>query len=324
VSNQTGGGSAFFAGGPNARSSEMSETIDLTGAQPEIDAGNLPVTLGADLGGFSTQGDNATVAAEFWKDAETRLGAIQVGPVSAADRNGTTTLQHRSTTEIVPPGTTFAVIRVSFQRTDGTYNDRYADNLSLTLGGPPHTRITAGPAGPTNNSTPSFEFAADPAEGATFECRLDAADFAAWQVAAIDDPSSDQLDLDIAERQCSRPAVISARAASSRHDATRAPDGSRAPALDLGPAVCRLPICGAPIPRGRSAELDHRLLCFDPIVCVGCVSASACADSLHARCRAGTGALQMLRLSASGTAATRREGEGLRKRHGLGHVVAMI
>ena len=45
----------------------MSQTIDLTGAPPEIDAGNLPVTLGADLGGFSTQGDNATVVAESWR-----------------------------------------------------------------------------------------------------------------------------------------------------------------------------------------------------------------------------------------------------------------
>ncbi len=51
VGAQIGGGSAFFAGGPNAASSEMSQTIDLTGAQPEIDAGNLPVTLGADLEG---------------------------------------------------------------------------------------------------------------------------------------------------------------------------------------------------------------------------------------------------------------------------------
>ncbi len=41
------------------------------------------------------------------------------------------------------------------------------------------TTITGGPVGPTNDSTPTFTFTADPAEGATFECAVDAAPFAA-------------------------------------------------------------------------------------------------------------------------------------------------
>jgi Tol biopolymer transport system component len=40
------------------------------------------------------------------------------------------------------------------------------------------TTITAGPGGPTNDTTPTFGFAADPAAGATFECAVDNAAFA--------------------------------------------------------------------------------------------------------------------------------------------------
>ena len=41
---------------------------------------------------------------------------------------------------------------------------------------PPETTITAGPSGPTNEPTPTFEFTAS--EPATFQCRVDAASFA--------------------------------------------------------------------------------------------------------------------------------------------------
>ena len=41
---------------------------------------------------------------------------------------------------------------------------------------PPDTTITAGPSGPTNDSTPTFSFTSE--AGATFECRVDAAAFA--------------------------------------------------------------------------------------------------------------------------------------------------
>ena len=42
---------------------------------------------------------------------------------------------------------------------------------------PPDTTITAGPSGPTNDSTPTFSFTATEA-GSTFQCRVDAAAFA--------------------------------------------------------------------------------------------------------------------------------------------------
>jgi uncharacterized delta-60 repeat protein len=38
----------------------------------------------------------------------------------------------------------------------------------------PDTRITSGPEGPTNDTTPTYGFAAEPAAGATFECWMDA------------------------------------------------------------------------------------------------------------------------------------------------------
>ena len=53
----------------------------------------------------------------------------------------------------------------------------YAWTVQATDTTPPQTTLTAGPTGPTNDATPTFEFEAD--EPATFQCRVDSASFAA-------------------------------------------------------------------------------------------------------------------------------------------------
>jgi CSLREA domain-containing protein len=59
--------------------------------------------------------------------------------------------------------------------TDGTSASR-AWTVQAADSTPPETTITAGPTGPTNDTTPTFEFTAN--ETATFQCRVDAASFA--------------------------------------------------------------------------------------------------------------------------------------------------
>ena len=152
-----GGGNQFFAGGPGNGAGNTVETatqvVDVATAAAEIDAGTVTATLSADLGGFSTQGDNAAVTAMSLNSAGAQLATLTIGPVTAADRNNTTQLLRRSASGTVPPGTRTVRVVLTATKTDGSYNDAYVDNLSLTLSGssgPP-----TGPViGKTLNATP--------------------------------------------------------------------------------------------------------------------------------------------------------------------------
>src|SRR5438094_871826 len=75
-------------------------------------------------------------------------GTLASPAVTAADRHDTTALLARSVTGAVPPGTRAIGVRLDLVRTDGAYDDGYADNLSLTLGTQPtpvfHKTVVAG------------------------------------------------------------------------------------------------------------------------------------------------------------------------------------
>jgi hypothetical protein len=178
-----GGKVNFFAGGPSNASSLAEQVIDVSGAGAEIDAGRVSVRLSALLGGFDTQQDNATVTAELEDEhADTTLGTLQVGPVTAADRSNATTLVPRSTAVVVPAGTRRIRVTITATRVGpGSYNDGYADNVAVELTEhedppgdvtPPETTITSGPPSGTavNDTAPTYEFTSDE-PGATFECR---------------------------------------------------------------------------------------------------------------------------------------------------------
>jgi hypothetical protein len=141
VSAGIGGGSDFFAGGNDATSS-ADQVVDVSAAAAGIDAGQTTATLSADLGGFDTQGDSAEVTATYLSAAGAALGTLTAGPVTEADRNGQTTLLPRSAGGPIPAGTRSIGVVLTSTRTDGAYNDGYADNLSLTLGGAGSTSVT--------------------------------------------------------------------------------------------------------------------------------------------------------------------------------------
>lgn len=140
---RVGGDKNFFAGGPSAPTSTASQTIDVSGAAPEIDGGNLGFTLSAFIGGFSTQGDNASVGAIFLDGSGTALAGHTIGPVTPAQRQNQTILLPQSTSGTVPSGTRTIQILITATRTDGQYNDGYADNVDLTLGPPPAQPVFA-------------------------------------------------------------------------------------------------------------------------------------------------------------------------------------
>jgi hypothetical protein len=146
-SSQIGGGANFFAGGNDATST-ATQDVNVSSIISSIDGGTDTATLSADLGGFDTQNDSAMVVASFLNVAGTELGSLTIGPVTETDRNGTTELLPRSGSAKVPVGTRTIRVVLTSTRTDGTYNDGYADNLSLTLDGPGSTTLVPPPPPP--------------------------------------------------------------------------------------------------------------------------------------------------------------------------------
>jgi hypothetical protein len=121
----------FLAGG-NAVTSTATQTIDVSANAAEIDNGSAVIDLSGWLGGFATDGDNAALSVAFF-NGSTNLGSGTIGPVTKADRGNVTSLLFRSQTIPVPASTRQLVVTLTMNRTDGAFNDGYADSLSVVL-----------------------------------------------------------------------------------------------------------------------------------------------------------------------------------------------
>lgn len=127
-----GTGSFYFTGGPDQAEADLFQTIDITSIATDIDAGHAKFTLSALLGGFGSQNDNATLFVNFQDASHAFTGQSFVGPVLAADRSSNNGLLARTTAATtVPTGSRFAQVQIHFERSSGTYDDGYADNVSL-------------------------------------------------------------------------------------------------------------------------------------------------------------------------------------------------
>jgi hypothetical protein len=129
------GGVNFFAGG-NSEVSSASQTVSVAAEAAAIDAGTDSATLSGDLGGYSSQNDNAVVTATYLSASNATLGSLTIGPVTAAERKEETELLAESATGTVPVGTRSIQVVITSTRIEGEYNDGYSDNISLTLGPP--------------------------------------------------------------------------------------------------------------------------------------------------------------------------------------------
>jgi N-acetylneuraminic acid mutarotase len=134
---QAGGGARFFAGGPSTAASNACQTVDLSSRAADIDAGRQAATLSADLGGLGASPDDASVTATFLNSAGAALGTLTTGPGTPADRGSTVGLAHRSAGAPVPAGTRAVQVVITTARTDGTYDNGYADNVSLDVAAAP-------------------------------------------------------------------------------------------------------------------------------------------------------------------------------------------
>ncbi len=126
-------GSNFFAGGPSNAQSSATQTVNVSAEAAAIDAGTLTYNLSGWLGGYSSQNDNATLTATFEGATGSVLGTATIGPVMAADRDDNSELLYREAQGLTPVGTRQVLVQLTMTRTDGDYNDGYADDLSLAF-----------------------------------------------------------------------------------------------------------------------------------------------------------------------------------------------
>lgn len=125
----------FFGGGYGA-SSSATQLLDLSGYAGLgglIDAGRVRFSLGAYLGGFSSQNDNMALIAEFLDGGSAFVGSNTLGPALSDVRGGVTGLLQYGDADFVPVGTRFVRFTMASTRTAGSSNDGYADNLSFVL-----------------------------------------------------------------------------------------------------------------------------------------------------------------------------------------------
>ena len=180
VSSQIAGGANFFAAG-NVATSTGEQLLNVSAAQPEIDARGVSAALSACLGGFSSQDDNARITTTFLGASGATLGSFEIGPVTAADRGSQTTLIPRNASRAVPASTRSIKVVITGTRLSGLYNDAYADNVSLSLAG-------SGASAPGGSSCPAAlsppvvgkSVNAAPASGKVFVSVPAGSAFASW------------------------------------------------------------------------------------------------------------------------------------------------
>lgn len=129
-------GKNFFAGGPNNSSSSASQLIDISAGSAIIDGVGAMFDLSGFFGGWLFQNDNAVLKASFLNASNTVLNMASIGGVTSGDRGSQTGLLERSTSGIVPTGTRKIKVDLQMNRVGSlfnSYNDGYADNLSLKL-----------------------------------------------------------------------------------------------------------------------------------------------------------------------------------------------
>lgn len=129
-------GANFFAGGPGAAVSKASQVVSLQAYATSINAGTARFTVLGYFGGFGSQEDAAALTVAWIDAGGATISTVTIGGVTAADRADVTGLLKRSARGSVPVGAARAKLTLTMTRNAGTYNDGYADALSLRLSTP--------------------------------------------------------------------------------------------------------------------------------------------------------------------------------------------
>ena len=116
-------------------STSMWQTIDLSqGFSQWIDQKVVKFRLSAWLGGWSEQNDHGQLSVTFLNQTKHQMGQpVKIEPVTAEDRNYTTSMIFRQVDGIVPVGTRLAIILVKLNHISEIWNDASVDNISFKL-----------------------------------------------------------------------------------------------------------------------------------------------------------------------------------------------
>jgi hypothetical protein len=132
-------GANFFAGGPNDPNDSIvaTQTVNLASYVKAIKGGGVTAKLVGWLGGSGARTDEAFVEVDFKNSKGFLTGtSMTLGPVTETQRGGVTELLKRMDVGTVPKGARTAYVQLSFSRESGqTYNDAFADDISLVLSG---------------------------------------------------------------------------------------------------------------------------------------------------------------------------------------------
>jgi hypothetical protein len=126
-------GTYLYVGGGTVSSSGQQLIALSPSLNALVDSTRVYATASAYLGGFGSQADDATMFIFFLDTVKKQIGGVQLGPVTASERNNTTGLFPRTVRSLLPTGTRFINITLAMRRFAGGDNDGYADNLSLVL-----------------------------------------------------------------------------------------------------------------------------------------------------------------------------------------------
>jgi uncharacterized RDD family membrane protein YckC len=126
-------GMDFFAGGPDSDVSGAVQTVDVSDVGLILDTGKVSYTLSAWLGGWQQQDDHVQLTVQFLGANGKVLAEVSLPVVLASERGGKTALLRKTASGSVPAGTRRVRVDVEMVREAGTYNDGYADDLSLLL-----------------------------------------------------------------------------------------------------------------------------------------------------------------------------------------------
>ena len=130
----------FICWGDRAADNRAYQFVDISAAKQMIDSGQVSYKLsgwfGSGQDGDTDSPDNADLQVAFYDASGNGLPGLQVGPVTAQDRNGQIGMFQRSGSGTVPVGARLARIDLNFNRLtqDVTINtNAYADSLSFVL-----------------------------------------------------------------------------------------------------------------------------------------------------------------------------------------------
>lgn len=129
-----GGGKHFFAGGPTTAPASATQLVPVPLSwRKAVAAGLAFAQLSADLGGSRTKPDAAVVVVQFLSARGKALGGFKIGPVTPAQRDNMTAMMPVQAVHAVARSSRTLRVTIASPGGTGTYDDAYADNVSLRL-----------------------------------------------------------------------------------------------------------------------------------------------------------------------------------------------